>query len=123
MITDFSNERPIYLQILDLIKLDIISGKYHEGEKLPSVRELAASYRVNPNTMQRAFSELESAGLVFTERTNGRFVTEDKHVIAQLKRELAVEKVEEFLEAMKSLGYEDEELFTFIRDVRKEEKK
>ncbi|MGX8851965.1 GntR family transcriptional regulator [Amedibacillus sp. YH-ame10] len=123
MITDFSNERPIYLQILDLIKLDIISGKYHEGEKLPSVRELAASYRVNPNTMQRAFSELESAGLVFTERTNGRFVTEDKHVIAQLKRELAVEKVEEFLEAMKSLGYEDEELFAFIRDVRKEEKK
>ncbi|MEG0274008.1 MAG: GntR family transcriptional regulator [Longicatena sp.] len=123
MTTDFSNERPIYLQILDLIKLDIISGKYHEGEKLPSVRELAASYRVNPNTMQRAFSELESAGLVFTERTNGRFVTEDKHVIAQLKRELAVEKVEEFLEAMKSLGYEDEELFTFIRDVRKGEKK
>ncbi|MGX8834873.1 GntR family transcriptional regulator [Amedibacillus sp. YH-ame6] len=123
MITDFSNERPIYLQILDLIKLDIISGKYHEGEKLPSVRELAASYRVNPNTMQRAFSELESAGLVFTERTNGRFVTEDKHVIAQLKRELAVEKVEEFLKAMKSLGYEDEELFTFIRDVRKGEKK
>ncbi|MEG0525950.1 MAG: GntR family transcriptional regulator [Longicatena sp.] len=123
MTTDFSNVRPIYLKILDLIKLDIISGKYHEGEKLPSVRELAASYRVNPNTMQRAFSELESAGLVFTERTNGRFVTEDKHVIAQLKRELAVEKVEEFLEAMKSLGYEDEELFTFIRDVRKGEKK
>ena len=123
MSTDFSNERPIYLQILDLIKLDIISGKYKEGEKLPSVREMAVTYRVNPNTMQRAFAELETMSLVHTERTNGRFVTKDSEIITALKTELAVAKVSEFLVAMDALGYRDEALYTFIEDVRKGENK
>ena len=72
---DFDANKPIYLQIVDNIKDRIINGDYSPGEKLPSVRDFAAQMAVNPNTMQRALAQLESEGLIYTERTNGRFVS------------------------------------------------
>ena len=83
-------DRPIFLQILERIRMDIISGKYTPGEKLPSVRELAAQAAVNPNTMQRAFAELERTGLVYSKRTSGRFITEDQEMIDAIRADLAV---------------------------------
>ena len=100
---DFDNSLPIYLQIMDKIKLKIISGKYRSGEKLPSVRELAQEAGVNPNTMQRALFELEREGLIFSVRTSGRFVTEDEQLIGALRHNLAMEKISEFFESLKAL--------------------
>ena len=77
----FDNERPIYVQLVEKIRLEIISGRLKSGERLPSVRELAITARVNPNTMQKALMELEIEGLVYTERTNGKFVTQNKELI------------------------------------------
>lgn len=119
----FDNERPIYLQIVELMKLDIIAGRFHEGEKIPSVRELAAKYRVNPNTMQRAFAELENMNLVYTERTNGRFVTNQHDVIIAYRNELAKAKVKEFVQYMNNLGVSEEESITLLKSVRKGENK
>ena len=88
----FDNERPIYIQLVEKIRIEIISGKLKSGERIPSVRELALTARVNPNTMQKALVELENEGLVYTERTNGKFVTENKELIERIKKELAKEK-------------------------------
>ena len=118
---DFENNRPIYQQIVELMKLDIIAGRYQEGEKIPSVRELAAHYRVNPNTMQRAFAELEALKLVYTERTNGRYVTKEHEVIIGFREELAKAKVREFVQYMDDLGICDNELIVLIQKVRKGE--
>ena len=81
----FDNNIPIYIQLLDYLKIYLISGVFKSGEKLPSVREFATTFKVNPNTMQKALSELESMKLIYTERTNGKFVTEDKELIEKLK--------------------------------------
>ena len=80
-----NNDRPIYLQLMERIQTDIVSGKYKPGEKLPSVRELALDAAVNPNTMQKALSELERIGLVYSQRTSGRFITEDDTMLKELK--------------------------------------
>jgi DNA-binding transcriptional regulator YhcF (GntR family) len=111
---DFDNSLPIYLQIMDKIKLKIISGKYRSGEKLPSVRELAQEAGVNPNTMQRALFELEREGLFFSVRTSGRFVTEDEQLIGALRHNLAMEKISEFFESLKALGYSTTEIKQII---------
>ena len=79
-----TSDRPVFIQIMEKLKLDIVTGIYAPGDKLPSVRDLAREAAVNPNTMQRAFSELEREGLVYTQRTNGRFITEDITMINQL---------------------------------------
>lgn len=105
----FNSERPIYLQICDHIRIDIISGRYSPGERLPSVRELAATAAVNPNTMQRAFAELESLGLVSSLRTTGRFVTEEVEVLARSKLSLASELTGDYIKKMRSLGYSAKE--------------
>lgn len=112
---NLDSDRPIFIQILERIRMDIISGKYQPGEKLPSVRELAAEAAVNPNTMQRAFAELERTGLVYAKRTSGRFITEDQEMIETLKTEIAKEKIRLFLESMKQLGYEKEQTLTLMR--------
>ena len=88
---NLDNNRPIYLQLVERIQMDIVSGVYHAGDKLPSVRELAADAAVNPNTMQKAFTELERSGLVYTQRTNGRYITEDQERISRVREELARE--------------------------------
>lgn len=115
-------DRPIYAQIVEKLQMDIVSGAYQPGDKLPSVRELAADAAVNPNTMQKAFGELERTGLVYTQRTSGRFITEDYEMIDRIKTNLAKEKIEEFFTNMKKLGYEKEETAHLIEAVMKEEK-
>lgn len=100
----FDNERPIYIQLAEFIRKDIISGKYKKGEKLPSVRELALIMKVNPNTMQKALTELENEKLIYTERTNGKFVTEDEKLIENTKKQLAKEKVNNYINSMKDIG-------------------
>ena len=102
----FRSDLPIYAQLVDKIKLGILSGELPPGAKLPPVRELAMEAGVNPNTMQRAMQELEREALVFAQRTAGRFVTEDTTVIDSIKKELAESKLESFLADMAQLGYD-----------------
>lgn len=108
------SDRPIFIQIVERIQMDIISGAYKPGDKLPSVRELAGIAAVNPNTMQKALSELERTGLVYSHRTSGRFITEDTQMIENLKASLAEEKISEFFDSMSKLGFEKSEILTLI---------
>lgn len=111
------SDRPIFLQLVERIQMDIISGRYKSGDKLPSVRDLAAEAAVNPNTMQKAFSELERTGLVYSQRTSGRFITEDKKMIEELKATIAKEKIEEFIENMKNIGFKDDEILSMMQQT------
>lgn len=116
------SDRPIFLQIVERIRTNIVSGRYQPGDKLPSVRDLAAEASVNPNTMQKAFAELERTGLVYSRRTSGRFITEDCHMIEQLKTSLATEKMEEFLAQMRQLGFQNDEILSLMNQTMKGEK-
>lgn len=116
-----SSDRPIYAQLVDKIQMDIVSGLYKAGDKLPSVRELAAEASVNPNTMQKAFGELERTGLVYTQRTSGRYITEDVHMIEELKKQMAIEQIQKFFHKMEQLGYRKEETASLIQEAVKEE--
>jgi GntR family transcriptional regulator len=110
----FQPDRPIYVQLKEQLKLLIVSGGYPPGSKLPSVRDLAAEASVNPNTLQRALTELERDGLVFAQRTSGRFVTEDENMIRQAKKEMALEQILLFFEKMKSMGYNEKETLEMV---------
>lgn len=114
---NLNSDRPIFQQIIEHLELEIVQGVYEPGQKLPSVRELAAQATVNPKTMQRALSEMERMGLMHSERTSGRYITEDESMIKTLKKELAGGEISRFLEQMRRLGYSGEELL----DVLKEE--
>ena len=114
MTWSFTPDRPIYLQLQELIKLSIASGLHPPGSRLPAVRDLALDAAVNPNTVQRALMELEREGLVHVQRTSGRFVTEDTAVIEKMKKELAMELVNAFLEKMGALGYGARDTFALI---------
>ena len=116
-----TSDRPIFMQIIEIIQLEIISGKYRPGDKLPSVRDLASEAAVNPNTMQKALSELERSGLVYSQRTSGRFITEDVKMIEELKSSLAKEKIHEFLENMQKLGFQKEETIRLMTETLKGE--
>ena len=105
---DLKTDRPIYTQLLELIQIRIMNGTYPLGSKLPSVRELATEASVNPNTMQKALVELEQRGFVFSQRTSGRFVTENEELIVKVKEKLAQEYLEEFRSKMKQIGYDEE---------------
>ena len=111
---EFSNDAPIYTQLIQQIKVGIVTGAFPPGERLPSVRDLATEAGVNPNTMQRALAELERDGLVYSQRTAGRFVTEDNTMINQAKRSLAERHVKTFLEAMLRLGFQKDEIIDLI---------
>ena len=100
---NLNSERPIYAQIMERITMDIISGIYAPGAKLPSVRDLAQEAGVNPNTMQKALSELERTGLLFSQRTSGRFITEDLAMIEKTKVDLASIQIKEFLEKLEHI--------------------
>ena len=106
----FNNSVPIYLQIVSEIKKQIVSGKLIPGERIPSVRELALTYKVNPNTMQKALIELEENGLIKTERTNGKFVTEDENIINKIKNDYADNLTQNYLSEMISLGITIQEI-------------
>jgi DNA-binding transcriptional regulator YhcF (GntR family) len=112
---DFNNDLPIYLQIIERIKMQIIKSEFKPLDKLPSVRELSCIYEVNPNTVQKALFELESMGLIFTERTNGKFVTGDIKVINELKSQTVDKMVGEFLTSMQNLGYSKEEVIDILK--------
>ena len=116
MTWQFRNDLPIYSQLIEQITQAIVTGEFAPGEKLLSVRELAASAGVNPNTMQRALSELEQGGLLYTQRTAGRFVTSDTEIIAQSKRKLAERKIEEFISSMLSLGFDRQEILQALNE-------
>lgn len=114
---DLNSDRPIFIQLIEKIQIDIISGKYAPGDKLPSVREVAQKASVNPNTMQKALAELERTGLVYSQRTSGRFITEDIGMIEQLKTELAEKVITEFLGDMQKLGYQKKETLSFLTEL------
>ena len=105
MAEQFDSSRPIYAQIVERLKAKILAGIYPPGGHLDSVRDLAAAAGVNPNTMQRALAQLENESLVRTERTAGRYVTEDRALIEQLRAEAARNLTAEFLEKMRGIGY------------------
>ena len=100
----FDNNIPIYIQLLDYLKIYLISGVFKTGDKLPSVREFAITFKVNPNTMQKALGELESMKLIYTERTNGKFVTKDQKLIDKLKDEYAMTLAKSYFQGMKRIG-------------------
>ncbi|WP_455054987.1 GntR family transcriptional regulator [Merdimonas faecis] len=116
---DLDNDRPIYLQLMERIQQDIVSGVYKAGDKLPSVRELAIDAAVNPNTMQKALSELERNGLVHSRRTSGRFITEDEAMLKNLRDELASRHIQDFMEKMKQLGFQEKETLEKLQDTIK----
>ncbi|MCI7792350.1 MAG: GntR family transcriptional regulator [Lachnospiraceae bacterium] len=115
-----NSDRPIYTQILERIQTRIISGIYKPGEKLPSVRELAAEASVNPNTMQKAFAELERSGLIQTQRNSGRTVTEDTDMIKQVQTQVALSQVQSFFSTMTQLGFNKEEILAFVKKAAEE---
>ena len=112
----FENGIPIYLQILGRLRTEIASGAYPPGAKIPPVRELALEAGVNPNTMQRAFAELERDGLVYTQRTSGRFVTEDTEVLKQLRKTLSEDVIEEMCTRLMHLGMSREEIRSAVNE-------
>ena len=118
---NLDSSRPIYLQIIERVQMDIITGRYQPGDKLPSVRDLAQEAAVNPNTMQKALSELERSGLIYSQRTSGRFITEDKELIHQMKKELAAAEVSAFVAHMKQLGITPEEIRQLLAETIEEE--
>ena len=118
---NLDSSRPIYLQIIERVQMDIITGRYQPGDKLPSVRDLAQEAAVNPNTMQKALSELERSGLIYSQRTSGRFITEDKELIHQMKTELAAAEVSAFVAHMKQLGITPEEIRQLLAETIEEE--
>ena len=118
---NLDSSRPIYLQIIERVQMDIITGRYQPGDKLPSVRDLAQEAAVNPNTKQKALSELERSGLIYSQRTSGRFITEDKELIHQMKKELAAAEVSAFVAHMKQLGITPEEIRQLLAETIEEE--
>ena len=116
----FRSDLPIYSQLVEQIKLGIVSGNLLPGERLMSVRDMATEAGVNPNTMQRALQELERDGMVYSQRTAGRFVTENMQVIERAKKKFAEEQIRSFLEAMKKLGYQWEEILSLLREKEEE---
>ncbi len=117
----FDSNMPIYTQLVDKIKLAIVSGEYTRGQRLSAVRDLAAEAGVNPNTMQRAFQELERLGLVYTQRSSGRFVTEDESVIEAAKKALAEESIRSFMDSMRRIGYTREDIIRLLESGERED--
>lgn len=115
-------DKPIYSQLVEIIQMQIISGKYQAGDRLPSVRELAAEAGVNPNTMQKALAELERNGLLITQRTSGRTITEDIKLIKEIQANLANEYIKNFFRMMKELGYSEQEILSLIEKAAEEGK-
>ena len=120
---NFESDRPIYIQLVEKMKIAIISGKYKPGDRLPSVRDFAIEIKANPNTVQRAYSELEEGGLVITQRTNGKFVTEDRNLIKKMREEIAKQNLEKFVDNMTQLGFTEDEIREYLKlNIRREEK-
>ena len=118
----FSNDAPIYTQLIEQIQVGIVTGVFPKGERLPSVRDLATEAGVNPNTMQKALAELERDGLVKSQRTSGRFVTDDKEKIMEVRRTLAYDEIERMVETISSLGYQKDDILRLLEKYLAEQK-
>lgn len=116
----FTNDSPIYTQITNYLKLYIVSGKLKPNEKLPSVRELAMQIKINPNTVQKSLEKLELERLIYTERTNGKYVTNNTKLIKKIKQTLAKEKINTYLNDMQSLGFTKQEAITYLQNTKGE---
>ncbi len=116
----FNNDIPIYLQIMEEFKLQIAQGIYKPGDKIPAVRELAITVGVNPNTMQKALSELEREGVLCSNRTAGRYVSEDVNNKQDLNASLKRKYVEEYVASMKKLGCTKEDIMKTVEDYLEE---
>lgn len=114
---ELNTDKPVYLQLVEQIQTGIISGIYKPGDKLPSVREMANEITVSPNTIQRAMAELERDGLVYTNRTSGRFITSDEDMIRQLREQHITLIIQEFLDKMELLGLQLDEVVSFINKI------
>ena len=113
-------DRPIYQQLMDRLTEQIVSGQLGPGDKVPPVRELAAEAGVNPNTMQRALADLEREGLMYTNRTSGRYVTEDKEMIQKIREQIAGDRITEFLAGMSQLGFSEQEVYNLLKKRHEE---
>ncbi len=118
---EFDNNIPIYIQLVEQLKIAIISGTIEPGERLPSVRDLAQQTKVNPNTMQKALMELEAMDLIYTERTNGKFVTTNQELIEKLKKEYASALSKKYFLNMESIGFDKDAAIKFLNDLGGEE--
>lgn len=116
---EFDNNTPIYIQLVEELKISIISGKLKPNERIASVRELALQKKVNPNTMQKVLTELENMKLIYTERTNGKFVTNDIKLINEFKQKYADDLAFNYAKNMKSLGYTMNEIIEIIKESEK----
>lgn len=119
---EFNNNLPIYVQIMNLLKTKIVSGEINGGDKLPSVRELSKEFKVNPNTIQRAYQELEREEFVFTQRGTGTFVTENFDALQNLKKSMATGLIDQFFIEMKNLGFKPNEIKELMSERFKEER-
>ncbi|HEL1584472.1 TPA: GntR family transcriptional regulator [Streptococcus suis] len=115
----FDNNVPIYIQITNTIKLQIVTNQLQPGDKLPTVRDLAETAGVNPNTVQRALSDLEDEGFVYSVRTTGRFVTDNTELITQTRIELAQQELDNFVTNMLNLGFNPDELIEQLENYLK----
>jgi len=113
---EFNNNIPIYLQIIESIKQDIVVGKLKAGQKMPSVRELAGTLKVNPNTIQRVYLELEREKITFTKRGMGTYVTEEEKIIKSLKEEISKKIILDFVEGMNKLGFSNKEMINTLKE-------
>lgn len=117
----FDNNIPLYLQVIDIIKKKIVSGDYQPGDQLEPVRYLAGEFEINPNTIQRALSELESQGLLFSQRTRGRYVTDDTSLIKKERYKMSQVLIKESVKALYELGFTKEEIIEEYKKVLFEE--
>ncbi len=113
----FDNNIPIYIQLLEYLKIYLISGVFKPGDKLPSVRDFATTFKVNPNTMQKALGELEEMNLIYTERTNGKYVTQDKELIDKLKDEYAITLAKSYISGMKRIGLGKADSIKYLKEL------
>lgn len=120
---NFESNLPIYIQIMNLIKTKIVSGELGRGDKLPSVRELSKELKVNPNTIQRAYQELERDEFVYTQRGMGTFVTENTETIQNVKRSMATGLIDQFFSEMKNLGFTTDEIKEMVSQWLAEEER
>jgi DNA-binding transcriptional regulator YhcF (GntR family) len=116
---EIDESRPIHAQLVEDMIRRIVAGEYRPGERIASVRDLAFEAKVNPNTMQKALAELESRGILITQRTSGRFVTEDHEKIVQLKQSLSQELLANFVADMRNLGYTKEAILGAVEQALK----
>ncbi|MFC7678190.1 GntR family transcriptional regulator [Paenibacillus sp. GCM10028914] len=121
MSIEFDNNLPIYLQIMNYLKREIVRGSLQPGDKIPSVRELAADLQINPNTVQRTFQELEREGIVETRRGLGRYVTSEGSKIMTIKKEMAGELLEHFIRGMQELGFKEQDIMSIVAEAVKED--